>query len=278
MVFFTAAWLLGDAARERREREELLAQRNRELEAERAENARRAVLDERVRIARELHDVVAHSVSVMGIQAGAARSVLGRDPDAAATALQSIEQTSRAAVVELQRLLGFLRQEERDRLEGGDDRTPQPGVDQLGPLVAQASAAGVRTDLTADGTPRDLPSGLAVSVYRIIQEALTNTLRHADARQAEVLLRYRDDALEVEVLDDGRGPDAPGRPRGDAPGRAGGGHGLLGMRERVALHDGRLETGSRTGGGYRVWAQLPLPAADDAVLVPMAAGRPEALG
>lgn len=254
-VFFAAAWLLGDGARERREREQLLAERNRELEAERAENARRAVLDERVRIARELHDVVAHSVSVMGIQAGAARRVLARDPDAAVTALGAIEQTSRAAVLELQRLLGFLRQVDRSGLDGADDRGPQPGVERLGPLVEEAAAAGLRTDLTVEGAARDLTSGLAVSVYRIVQEALTNTLRHAGAHKAEVLLRYRDDALEVEVLDDGRGP-APG----DDVGPTGsGGHGLLGMRERVALHDGRLETGARPGGGYRVWARLPLP-------------------
>lgn len=245
-----------DAARERREREELLALRNRQLEAQRADNARRAVLEERVRIAREVHDVVAHSVSVMGIQAGAARRVLTRDPDAAVAALGSIEQTGRAAVIELHRLLGFLRQDDRARVDPGGSRCPQPGVDQLGPLVEQAAAAGLSADLTVEGQPRELPSGLQVSVYRIVQEALTNTLRHAGARKAEVLLRYDDDALKVEVLDDGRGPDRDSAPPEPS---AAGGHGLLGMRERTAPHGGRLQAGARPGGGYRVVASLPHP-------------------
>lgn len=253
-VFFVAAWILGDAAHDGRQREQLLAERNRELQIQRAENARRAVLDERLRIARELHDVVAHSVSLIGIQAGAARRTLRRDPDVAEEALGGIERTSREAVGELQQLLGVLR-DERPGRDRDLTREPQPGVDRLGALVEQTSAAGVHTDLTFIGQRRDLPSGLEVSAYRIVQEALTNTLRHARARKAEVLVRYEGDALEVEVLDDGRGPADPQRSHGRP--RSSGGHGLLGMCERVSLHGGELETGARAGGGYRVWARLP---------------------
>ncbi|HEX2698955.1 MAG TPA: sensor histidine kinase [Acidimicrobiales bacterium] len=198
-----------------------------------------------MRIARELHDVVAHHVSVMGVQAGAARLVMERDPPNAASALASIESSSRQAVAELHRLLGFLRQE-----GDSDDLAPQPGLDQLEDLVAQMAAARFGVQLRVDGEPRPLPSSVELSAYRIVQEALTNVLKHSGAASAEVHLRYRSGTVEVEVLDDGGGvPTAP---------TATGGHGLIGMRERATLHGGHLAAGPRPEGGFYVRATFPL--------------------
>jgi signal transduction histidine kinase len=248
-----AAWLLGDTLRLRHEREVELERRNAELVVERERNARRAVMDERLRIARELHDVVAHHVSVMGVQAGAARRVIDRRPEAAVEALATIEDSSRRAVDDLHRLLGFLRSGE-DPVDGGD-LAPQPGLDRIAELVETAAVAGLPVTVTVEGSPRRLPTSVDLSAFRLVQEALTNTRKHAAAGRADVVIRYLPEVLELEVVDDGRGP-------GTAHGTgAGTGNGLLGMRERVALHGGTLEAGARHQGGFRVLARLPVKAA-----------------
>ena len=237
--------MLGVAVRRRRDREAELAARTRELQSEREENARSAVLEERVRIARELHDVVAHHVSVMGVQAGAARRVMAQQPGKAEEVLSSIEASSRQAVLELHRLLGVLR-----RSDQPDELAPQPDLAQLPDLVAQAGQGGLQVKLAIEGEPRALPRTLEVSAYRVIQEALTNALRHSGGTTATVRVDYRPAALEVEVLDDGRG-------NGPAPVTAGG-HGLMGMRERVGLHGGHLRAGRTPAGGFAVHATFPL--------------------
>jgi signal transduction histidine kinase len=237
-------WLTGFALRERAAQATAAEVRAAEAEREREENARRAVFEERVRIARELHDVVAHHVSLMGIQAGAARLVIDHDRAKAREALAGIEASSRQAVVELHRLLGFLRQE-GDR----DDLAPTPGLSELPRLAASMSDSNLVVDVRVEGMERSLPPTIDVSAYRIVQEALTNTLKHSAASRADVRLRYRPDALEVEVVDDGRAE--PGSPSGP------GGLGLIGMRERAALHGGQLSAGPLAGGGYRVRVKLP---------------------
>ena len=240
-----AAWLLGDTLRLRRERELELERRNAELVVEREHNARRAVMEERLRIARELHDVVAHHVSVMGVQAGAARRVIDRRPEAAVEALATIEDSSRRAVDDLHRLLGFLRS--GDEPVDPDGLAPQPGLDRIGELVDAAAVAGLPVTVTVEGPPRRLPTSVDLSAFRLLQEALTNTRKHAAADRADVVIRYLPELLELEVVDDGRGPVAGRRT----------GNGLLGMRERVALHGGTLEAGARHQGGFRVLARLP---------------------
>ncbi len=245
LALMLSVWALGAAVRSGRRRSRELAERTVQLEQEREEKARRAVFDERVRIARELHDVVAHHVSVMGVQAGAARLVMDRDPSKATEALGSIESSSRQAVVELHRLLGFLRQE-----GDADDLAPQPGLGQLEGLVAQMAEAELAVQLRVDGEPRPLPPTVELSAYRIVQEALTNTLKHAGASKAEVSLHYRPAAVELEIVDDGR--EAP------SAAAATGGHGLIGMRERANLHGGRLSAGPRPEGGFAVRATLPV--------------------
>jgi signal transduction histidine kinase len=244
-VSLAAPWWLGSTMRVRHQREQELIAQTVELEREREDNARRAVFEERVRVARELHDVVAHHVSVMGIQAGAARRVLDRRPDAAAEALVAIETASRQAVAEMDRLLGFLRRDGET-----DPRTPQPGISDLDGLVADVGRAGLAVELTVADLPPDVPRTVEVSAYRIVQEALTNTLKHSGSARASVRVRVRADALEVDVDDDGS-PTVPAE--ADA-----GGHGLIGMRERVGLHGGQLRAGPRPDGGFAVRAQLPL--------------------
>ena len=246
VVILALPWALGATVRALRVRQAELARRALELEREREENARRAVFEERVRIARELHDVVAHHVSVMGVQAGAARRVLHRDPEKAEEALGSIEGASRQAVGELQQMLGFLRQEGEV-----DEVAPQPGLAQLPDLVSHLGQANLAVELCVEGEERPLPRTVEVSAYRIVQEALTNTVKHAAASTATVNVRYARDALQLEIVDDGRGREAraKGRP---------GGHGLIGMRERVSLHGGDLRAGPRPEGGFRVEATLPL--------------------
>ena len=213
MVEFSLPWLLGAAMRSLRDRQRKLAEQTVELESEREEKARQAVFAERVRIARELHDVVAHHVSVIGVQAAGARRVMDRQPARAAEALSSIEDSSRRAVVELHRLLGFLR-----RADETDERAPQPGLAQLGDLIAEARHAELIVDLAIKGKARPLSPTLELSAYRVIQEALTNTRKHSRATAASVRLQYELTELEVEVFDDGpcRGAgtgEAPGRPR-----------------------------------------------------------------
>jgi signal transduction histidine kinase len=238
--------LLGLAVRSLRDRRRELAAQARELELEREENARRAVLDERVRIARELHDVVAHHVSVMGVQAGAARRVMVRRPEQAAEALTSIEGSSRQAVVELHRLLGFLRRADQD-----DALAPQPDLAQLPALIAQAARGALQVDLSIEGEARPLPGTLELSAYRVIQEALTNALKHSGGTAATVRVAYAPSTLEIEVRDDGRAHSDR------ATGRFGG-HGLIGMRERVRLHGGHLRAGPSPQGGFAVHATFPL--------------------
>jgi signal transduction histidine kinase len=203
------------------------------------------VAEERTRIAREMHDVVAHAMSVMVVQAGAARTVMNKDTDEATAALERIEDTGRMALAEMRRLLG---------LQGSDEETPpltpQPGLEGLDVLLERMRASGLPVEAVVEGTPRDLPPGVDLTAYRMVQEGLTNALKHAGEAHARVLLRYGAEALEVEVADDGRGPP----PDGVRPGA----HGLIGMRERVALFGGSLETGTRPGGGFLVRARIPL--------------------
>jgi signal transduction histidine kinase len=246
LVLFCAMWALGAAVGSGRRRARELLARTVELEHEREENARRAVFDERVRIARELHDVVAHHVSMMGVQAGAARVVIDRDPVRATEALASIEESSREAVLELHRLLGFLRQ-----AGDPDALAPQPGLGQLPALAASMSDAELTVDVRVEGEERPLPATVDVSAYRIVQEALTNALKHAGASRADVHLRYWPDALELEIVDNGH-------PNGASP-SASGGLGLIGMRERAALHGGQLSAGPAAGSGFAVRVTLPTP-------------------
>ena len=222
-----------------RERRLELAERERDLAA------REAVAAERARVARELHDVVAHSVSVMVIQAQAGPRLLA-DPERARGVFDSIEATGKEALTELRRLLGILREADEQA-----DRGPQPGLDALPMLVEQVRKAGLPVDVRVEGEPRPLPAGVDLSAYRIIQEALTNALKHAGRAEAEVRLRYGAAALELEVVDNGSASSAL------APGS---GHGLTGMRERVALYGGALQAGVRNGHGFAVRASLPLSA------------------
>jgi signal transduction histidine kinase len=260
VLYFAAAWAFGNAAWAQTKQRAELAERNRELQVERDANARRAVVAERVRIARELHDVVAHHVSVMGVQAGAARRVLGRDPALAERTLSSIEAAGRSAVEEMHRLLGVLREGE-PVADDAEDRAPAPGLDQLEGLISLARTAGPDATLGVVGEPRPVPQSISVSLYRIAQEALTNTVRHAGASRVDVRLRYLDAGVEVEVVDDGRGRSAsPNGSLGAADPKGtvnGSGMGHVGMRERVAMHGGQLEVGPRPEGGYRVRARFP---------------------
>ncbi len=210
------------------------------LRAQREAEVRRTVTDERLRIARELHDVVAHSMSVITIQADMGRLVLDRKPAVAGAALGVIETTGREAVVELRRMLGVLRE------EGPVPLAPVPGLAELAGLAERTSAAGVRVDVVVRGTPRPLPAGVDLSAYRIVQEALTNIVKHAGTGSCRVTIGYGNDSVTVEVLDQGRG----GTP---APG----GHGLVGMRERALLCGGELTAEPLPGGGFRVAARLP---------------------
>ena len=247
VAIFLTAWVLGDNLQARRARASALEERANRLERERDEAAARAVEAERSRIARELHDVVAHSMSVMVVTAGAARRIIDRDADAAREAMASIETTGRAALDEMRRLLGVLRRDDDETLA----RAPQPSVKHLDALVHQVTDAGLPVVLEIEGEPRPLAAGLDLSAYRIVQEALTNTLKHAGPASATVRLCYGDRDLELRVTDDGRG----GAADHDA---ADGGHGLIGMRERVSLYGGELTAGPRPGGGYEVRATLPL--------------------
>jgi len=246
-AYVVGAWMLGDLVRNRRVREARLEAQSAALEGAQVDLARRAVLAERVRIARELHDVVAHHVSVIGVQAGAARRVLSTRPESAAELLGSIKASSRDTVAELQGLLGLLRQ------EGDDDGTdPRPRLDRLPALAEQMHEAGLEVQVELDGVTDDaaLPAGVELSAYRIVQEALTNALKHGGAgAKAEVAVRRRPSSLELVVVDDGRGPPAP---------NPGTGHGLLGMKERAALHGGEVRAGRRDGGGFEVRAWFPL--------------------
>jgi signal transduction histidine kinase len=240
------SWGLGEYVRTRRAytaEVEALAER---LDRARALEARQAAWQERARLARELHDVIGHTVNVMVIQAGAGRRTLASDRGLAERAFQTIESTGRDALDELDRLLGILRTDEDDL-----DLPPLPGLDQLRALAGRFEDAGLPVEITIEGDEAPLPRSLDQSAYRIIQEALTNALRHAGGTVAHVAVRYRSEQLELEVADDGRGNRRPH----DHPG---GGRGLIGMRERVALFGGELEAGPRAGGGFVVRCRFPL--------------------
>jgi signal transduction histidine kinase len=246
-----AAWLLGHFAHNYRTYAARLEERTAELEQAREELARRAVVEERLRLARELHDVVAHTMSVIAVQSGVGAHVADTNPQEAAKALAAIEATSRAALEELRRLLSVLRQE--DEPQGA--LAPVPGLADLDSLLAEVSKAGLAVKLQINGTRPPLPAGVDLSAYRIVQEALTNVVKHAGPAHAQVVVGYRDQDVMVEVIDDGRGAVTSA-----SDGRVGTGHGLIGMRERVQVFGGDLQTGPRPGGGFRVAARLPLAA------------------
>jgi signal transduction histidine kinase len=243
VIAFSVAWIIGfsvggkfrevDEARERAAR----------AEQEREERARLAVADERARIARELHDVVGHSVSVMTVQASAVRRTLDPDQEKERDALLVVEQTGREALAEMRRVVGVLR-----RPEEAPALAPQPSLEHLDRLVESAREAGLPVELRVEGKPVQLAAGLDLTAYRLVQEGLTNALKHARAQQAEVVVRYADGQVELTVSDDGRGGGD-----GDK-----GGHGLVGIRERISVYGGELDAGPRPEGGYRLSAKLPI--------------------
>jgi signal transduction histidine kinase len=242
-VVFGICWLAGFTARGRAEQTEAAEIRANRAEEERDTAMRVAVAEERTRIARELHDIVAHAVSVMVLQVGAVRHKL---PDALAEprdALRSVEQAGRGALAEMRHLLDAMREDGED-VELG----PQPGLDRLDTLLQDVGRAGLPVRLHIDGDPRQLSRGIDISAYRIVQEGLTNALKHAHASQAEVALQYAADQLGIEVRDNGLGGGTS-----DGPG-----HGLIGIRERVKLYDGEMATGTNEGGGFTLTARFPL--------------------
>ena len=241
-------YALGRMMRARAAREEHARDIAEQLDAARDASASAAAYGERARIARELHDVIAHSVSVMVIHAGGARLVMGEQPQRAEESLRSVERAGREALAEMRRLLGVLGE--------GDPRAlaPQPGLCDIEPLLADARSAGIAATLLIDGEPAPVSPAIDLCAYRIVQEALTNAIKHAAPARASVNVRWRDEELELEVSDDGRQPRAVDG--------AGGGHGIPGMRERVALHSGSFRAGARPNGGFTVIARLPLTQAE----------------
>jgi signal transduction histidine kinase len=243
---FTIAWLGGLALGSQLESAARKLERAEQLDRTREAEARAAVAEERARIARELHDIVGHSVSVMTVQASAVRRLLRDDQAREREALKTVEDTGREALAEMRRLVGVLR-----RPEEAPALVPQPSLEYVNKLVEQTREAGLATELKIEGEATCLPAGIDLTAYRLVQEGLTNALKHARATHAEVLVRYADGSVELVVRDDGRGGA-----NGDS-----GGHGLVGMRERVAVCGGELECGPRPGGGYELRARLPATAA-----------------
>jgi signal transduction histidine kinase len=241
-----ALLLLGEAVRSRRAWLAEVRERLARAEAEREREASHRVEQERLRIARELHDVMAHTIAVITVQAGVAADVLSDAPDEARRALGTIRAAGREAMAELRATVGVL----RDGDGQAAPRAPAPGLGQLDGLLETASHAGLRVETVVAGEPRPLPPAVDLTAYRILQESLTNVARHAQATSATVAIRYEPDGIVIEVCDDGRG--ASGAP---VPGE--GGHGLEGMAERAAAVGGRLEAGPRPAGGFRVWSSLP---------------------
>jgi len=242
-LVFAISWLAGFALRERAEEAAAAEARATQAERERDLAARIAVAEERARIARELHDVVAHAVSVMVLQVGAVRHQLPEELDEDREALRGVERTGRAALAEMRRLLGAMRGE-GDGVELG----PQPGLDRLDSLLAVIGRAGLPVELHVDGEAVPLPHAIELSAYRIVQEGLTNALKHAGASHADVTLRYAPEELRIEVRDDGAG----------APASDGLGHGLVGVRERVKIYGGEMSAGAAPDGGFVLAARLPL--------------------
>jgi signal transduction histidine kinase len=250
--FGTVFWLVGRATASRTRLTAELHEAAVRADDEREAQASRAVAEERRRIAREMHDVVAHSVSMMVVQAGGARRILDRDPDRAVAAAELIEQTGREALAEMRRLLGVLHPGEHA------EYAPQPTLHELDALVERTRVAGVPVTLAVQGERRELPAGLDLAAYRVVQEALTNVLKHGRGAPTEVHVHYRADAVEVRIADRGEGALTA---RLD-----GSGHGLVGMRERVRMYGGELHAGRRRGGGFEVTARLPLEGEEEAAL------------
>jgi len=242
-IVFAIIWTVGFAIGRKFQEADEAKERAARAEREREERARLAVSDERARIARELHDVVGHSVSVMTVQASAARRLLRPHQEKEREALMVVEQAGREALAEMRRMVGVLR-----RPEEAPALAPQPSLQYLDKLVAHAREAGLPVELRVEGTPEELPTGVDLTAYRLVQEGLTNALKHARAHHAEVLVRYGDGHVELAVSDDGRG----------VGGGDGSGHGLVGMRERVSVYGGELEAGPRAEGGFRLRARLPI--------------------
>ena len=255
-ALIVSAWLLGNYVGSRRNYTAELEAKNRQLEQARVELADRAVTDERLRIARELHDVVAHTMSVVAVQAGTGRMVAEDDPAAARRALATIETTARSALAEMRRMLGILRGSD------GEPGTlaPAPGLGDLEALVADVVKSGVTVEVRVEGRRTDVPAGVDLTAYRIVQEALTNVIKHAGRVRATVLVKYSGDSVTVEVDDEGGTvPDSRAAPHSEAVPEPTG-QGLVGMRERVAMYHGDLEVGPGPLGGFHVAARLPFGA------------------
>lgn len=242
LLILAGPWFAGSAIRLRRQREHVLEQRAVVLERDREASAREAVTAERARIARELHDVVAHALSVIVLQARGGRRAMSGGSGAAREALDTIEGTGTEALAEMRRLVGVLRTERE-----GAALSPQPGLRDLAALAEQVRGAGLPVDVSVEGDPIELPPGLDLAAYRILQEALTNCLKHAGSATARVVVRYGEDGIDLEVTDSGQPSDTHS-----------GGHGLIGMRERVALYGGSIDMGPGGSGGFVVRARLPL--------------------
>ncbi|MDG4821685.1 sensor histidine kinase [Asanoa sp. WMMD1127] len=253
-VFSAVAWKLGDTAQTLERNNHRLAALTERLRHEQEDRARRAVVDERVRIAQELHDIVAHHMAVVSVQAGMARYVFDTDPEAARAGLAVVADNSREAQEELRRMLGLLRTS-ADDASGDPDRSPAPGVARLDELAERVRAAGVPTELVVTGPARPLPPGLDACLYRVVQESLTNVLKHAGPASVTVALAYGDRHVTVTVTDNGRGPVPAADP--------GPGHGLIGMAERAHLYGGTLTAGPHAGGGFEVVLRLPLSRSTD---------------
>jgi signal transduction histidine kinase len=243
---FAICWFAGLMLHESADRAEAAKARATVAEREREADALRAVIEERTRIARELHDIVGHSVSVMTVQTSGVRRLLRPEQEQEREALLAVERTGREALGEMRRVVGALRDP-----EGGPLLAPQPSLSRIDTLVAHARETGLPVELEIEGEPVQLPAGVDLTAYRVVQEGLTNTIKHASANHADVRVRYDGDHVEIEVCDDGRGV---------VDGRASttGGHGLVGMRERVSIYGGELEAGARADGGYRLRARLPV--------------------
>ncbi|MEU4095561.1 sensor histidine kinase [Streptomyces sp. NPDC026673] len=254
-VPFLLAWVIGDSLRTRRAYYAELEERAARLQREREAQSKAAVAAERARIARELHDVVAHNVSVMVVQADGAAYVLDASPEQAKQALETISTTGRQALTEMRRLLGVLRAGD----DGGGEYVPQPGVDQLTDLIEQVRGAGLPVAFEVEGESRPLASGVELTAYRIVQEALTNTRKHGGPEaRAKVRLTFGDSDLSLLIEDDGRGAQ---QELYEGGGEDGQGQGLIGMRERVGMVSGTLDAGPRPGGGFRINAVLPVKTA-----------------
>ena len=245
-LVFASGWLLGFALRERDQQAEVAEERAAEAEREREAAARLAVAEERARIARELHDVVAHAMSVMVLQVGVVRHRLPGELEQDRDALRDVERAGRTALTEMRRLLGAMRSDHDDL-----ELAPQAGLDSLDPLLDEVRRAGLTVDLHVEGEPYRLPAALDLSAYRIVQEGLTNALKHARAGRADVTVRYAPGEVQIDVHDDGRGPATTD----------GLGHGLVGIRERVTIFGGEMTAGSSNGGGFTLSTRLPVKVA-----------------